>query len=164
MKPTNLPSLNHLRAIAAPEGAKPFHVGIIIGPGWSRWSSITARAQSTVSRPARPDPGLHIEGRSEFLRFRLGLSRRQPDDGSPASAPTLPAILARFPESGLAKSTNFAHRLSSVDLTVGSPLLGEAAIRRANGKRRLCLITGRSDVRADRLRNGSFQGRRGFYR
>ena len=34
MKPTNLPSLNHLRAIAAPDGAKPFHVGILIGPGF----------------------------------------------------------------------------------------------------------------------------------
>ncbi|VFU09117.1 protein of unknown function [Methylocella tundrae] len=34
MKPTDLPSLNHLRAVAAPEGAKPFHVGIIIGPGF----------------------------------------------------------------------------------------------------------------------------------
>ncbi len=34
MNPTDLPSLNHLRAIAAPDGAKPFHVGIIIGPGF----------------------------------------------------------------------------------------------------------------------------------
>lgn len=34
MKPTDLPSLNHLRAVSAPEGAPPFHVGIIIGPGF----------------------------------------------------------------------------------------------------------------------------------
>jgi putative intracellular protease/amidase len=34
MKPTDLPSLNHLRAVAAPDGVPPFHVGIIIGPGF----------------------------------------------------------------------------------------------------------------------------------
>jgi cyclohexyl-isocyanide hydratase len=34
MKPTDLPSLNHLRAVAAPAGAQPFHVGILIGPGF----------------------------------------------------------------------------------------------------------------------------------
>jgi len=34
MTPTDLPSLNHLRAVAAPEGAAPFHVGILIGPGF----------------------------------------------------------------------------------------------------------------------------------
>jgi len=34
MRPTNLPSLNHLRAASAPEGIKPFHVGILIGPGF----------------------------------------------------------------------------------------------------------------------------------
>lgn len=34
MTPTDLPSLNHLRAVAAPDGAVPFHVGILIGPGF----------------------------------------------------------------------------------------------------------------------------------
>jgi putative intracellular protease/amidase len=34
MTPTDLPSLNHLRAVASPVGAPPFHVGIIIGPGF----------------------------------------------------------------------------------------------------------------------------------
>jgi putative intracellular protease/amidase len=34
MKPTDLPSLNHLRAVAAPDGVRPFHVGIVIGPGF----------------------------------------------------------------------------------------------------------------------------------
>lgn len=34
MQPTDLPSLNHLRAVAAPDGVSPFHVGIIIGPGF----------------------------------------------------------------------------------------------------------------------------------
>ncbi|WP_206240041.1 DJ-1/PfpI family protein [Novosphingobium terrae] len=32
MQPTDLPSLNHLRAVAA--GSAPFHVGILIGPGF----------------------------------------------------------------------------------------------------------------------------------
>jgi putative intracellular protease/amidase len=34
METTDLPSLNHLRAASAPPGASPFHVGIIIGPGF----------------------------------------------------------------------------------------------------------------------------------
>jgi putative intracellular protease/amidase len=34
MTPTDLPSLNHLRAVAAPDGAPPFHVGVVIGPGF----------------------------------------------------------------------------------------------------------------------------------
>lgn len=34
MDATDLPSLNYLRSANAPEGTKPFHVGIVIGPGF----------------------------------------------------------------------------------------------------------------------------------
>ena len=34
MNATDLPSLNHLRAATAAAGAPPFHVGIVIGPGF----------------------------------------------------------------------------------------------------------------------------------
>lgn len=34
MTPTDLPSLNHLRAATSPAGIQPFHVGIVIGPGF----------------------------------------------------------------------------------------------------------------------------------
>ncbi len=34
MTATDLPSLNYLRSTGAPEGVPPFHVGIIIGPGF----------------------------------------------------------------------------------------------------------------------------------
>jgi putative intracellular protease/amidase len=34
IRSTQLPSLEHLRALTSPPGTKPFHVGILIGPGF----------------------------------------------------------------------------------------------------------------------------------
>ncbi len=53
MESTKLPSLNHLRAAMAPDGTPPFHVGIVIGPGYNPMDMVGIHTVFTVARGAR---------------------------------------------------------------------------------------------------------------
>ncbi|MBZ9772540.1 DJ-1/PfpI family protein [Mesorhizobium sp. CO1-1-8] len=48
MKPTDLPSMNYLRSAASPAGARPFHVGIVIGPGYNPMDMVGIHTVATV--------------------------------------------------------------------------------------------------------------------
>jgi len=48
VNPTDLPSMNYLRSAAWPEGVKPFHVGIVIGPGCNPMDMVGVHTVATV--------------------------------------------------------------------------------------------------------------------
>lgn len=63
MNATDLPSLNHLRAATAPAGAPPFHVGILIGPGFIPMDMVGVQSVFAVT----PNTKVHLLWKSHDL-------------------------------------------------------------------------------------------------